>query len=155
MTAHTQMAPIHARLTWQYVTGWSGLDNWVRLADGRMTKPQQVDHSADYDSYSERCVLTFKASAWNEIKRQYRRLRPEWEHVVTRPHRQNGKLVYCRDLVAYRPSLVRFVARAIADCLSHSCRCEHDCCGHWNVGCSATYIGKRRFRVELHHAANV
>ena len=52
-------------------------------------------------------------------------------------------------LVASKES-VQDVKTSLHDSLRHSCRCEHDCCGHWQSTVSKVrHLGKGLYAVRL------
>jgi hypothetical protein len=130
---------LYARLTHQYVTGWAGEDQWVPLAPVRSTGPTAVTASPgayeDDDTDTRRHLLTFAPAAWVAARYVYRRNRPA--HA------------------GQRLGFIHWLEWMASENFSTGCRHEHDCCGCRLTRASATYIGKRRFSLELHHFHNV
>jgi hypothetical protein len=47
------------------------------------------------------------------------------------------------------------VKRSLYDTLGHSCRCEHDCCGHWQTSVSKVrHLSKGLYAVRCSHYRN-
>lgn len=128
----TQLIRLDARLTFRYVQGWRGEDDWEPLTQARLTAGVQTAH--DYEDYSttHRHLLTFGPANWQEAQQLYHRLPRE-----------------------DRPSFVRWLGSMVAEHFAYGCRCEHDCCGHLQGSASTTYIGQRRFSVERRTTRNV
>lgn len=133
LTPRTQLIALDARLTFHYVQGWRGEDQWAPLAQARLTQGVLIAHDEEDYSTTHRHLLTFGPRGWQEAKQVYRRVLPRKE----------------------RPTFVRWLARMVAEHFAYGCRCEHDCCGHPLGSASATYIGRRRFSVERHTTRNV
>lgn len=133
LAPRAQLIQLDARLSFHYVQGWRGEDQWAPLSASRLTAGTPIAHDEDDYSVTYRHLLTFGPHGWQEAKKAYRRLLPRKE----------------------RPTFVRWLARMIGEHFAFGCRCEHDCCGHLQGSASATYIGRRRFSVERHNTRNV
>ncbi len=50
------------------------------------------------------------------------------------PHGESGRTLLILSVTSKAPE--DEIREAIEDTLRHSCRCEHDCCGHWQTSVS-------------------
>ena len=99
---------IYARLTHKYVNGWKDLDRHEYVATVKLT-PRRVTSEDDDGGYTAVTSgrVTSKALAQAHAM---------WRHL---PAELRG------------PSFRRWFANAVASEFDHGCRCEHDCCGHY------------------------
>lgn len=99
---------IYARLSHSYVTGWKHLDRHEFVCSLKLTPPRivEVDDEGDYVSTTTGRV-TAKALA---------EARKVWRSIP-------------RDVRV--PSFRQWFANAVASEFDEGCRCEHDCCGHY------------------------
>ncbi len=112
--------PIYARLTHNYATGWAHLDRHEFLANLKLTPPKlvHVDENGDLTRH-----LHGRISA-----QQMRKLRE-----AARRHPSPIKSFRHRLQVA------------IAENFSGGCRCEHDCCGHYQQWAKVRLFGRKVF----------
>jgi hypothetical protein len=132
-TRRTQRIRLDARLTFQYVQGWAYEDQWVSLASAKVTGATLVgitERGAFDETRLVRHLVTLDAANWAQAKAVYRRHQPG-------------------------PTFTRWLANMASQHFACGCRCEHDCCGHWQTRVSARYIGKRRLSLELHNFRNL
>lgn len=50
------------------------------------------------------------------------------------------------------------IKRALADTFTQGCRCEHDCCGHWQVYANSWQVRRNKrkeYRVIVNASANI
>ena len=47
------------------------------------------------------------------------------------------------------------VSRSIAQTLSHSCRCEHDCCGHVSKHAEVRRVSRREYFAQIFLTRNI
>lgn len=113
-------APIYARLTHKYTTGWAHLDRQEFVGLFFVTEPRvtSMDDDGDYRSIVHgKLRLDTLANA----RKLWRKHAPkDW---VPR-HAKRGT----------KPSRVPFklwLRGQIGEGFADGCRCEHDCCGHY------------------------
>lgn len=134
-TRRTQHIRLDARLTFQYVQGWAYEDQWVPLANAKVTgaTPAGIERF-DYgdETRDVRHLVTLNPANWAQAKAVYRRHQADIQQPFT-----------------------HWLANMASEHFACGCRCEHDCCGHWQTSASARYIGKRRLSLELHNFRNL
>lgn len=127
----TRRTHLSARLTHKYVPGWADEDRWVSLTQAKLTGGTLLRMDDDGD-YTERHEVRFTPQAWAEA------------HAVYRAHRKGEAL-----------SFPQWLARQISYNFTSGCRCEHDCCGHYQTGAWTRYQGQRRFSVQVNNYRNL
>jgi hypothetical protein len=86
----------------------------------------------------------------------------EWQHVgdakVLPPRNTNWDGEYggytVRVIADYSIG-DKDVSDAIAATLSHSCRCEHDCCGHVSESASVQRVSRREYLARIFQSRNI
>lgn len=86
----------------------------------------------------------------------------EWRHVgnakVLHPRNAhwNGEIGgYTVRVIADYGIGDKDVSDAIAATLSHSCRCEHDCCGHVSESASVHRVSRREYLAHIFQSRNI
>lgn len=125
-----QTTLVYGRLSYTYNLAYAHLDESVCLGEIRMTSPQQVESQDDDGGITFATQVEASPSNLAIAKAAYRAAKPEG---VT---------------------FSNWYGRAIAETLSYSCGCEHDCCGHSQTSASVTKLSPRRFSVTLRSYIN-
>ena len=122
--------PIHARLTHQYSAGWSHLDRFEYIATLKLTPPTLQKR---YDDGDTNHIMYGRLSA-----KQREQARKVWEELP-----RLGRLKF-----------KHWLQGAISSTFETGCRCEHDCCGHYQTYAVADLYG-RRVVVTVHNYRNL
>lgn len=138
-----QIAPLYARTSHHYAPGWSHLDDYEFLGTFRHTEPRLAHVSEDGDLVH---VLhaKFTPVLMAEARRAWRRHAPRARSWAGRERKGEP----------FRLPFKLWLAGAIADGFTHGCRCEHDCCGHYQTSARVTIEG-RHVRIRTHSYQNV
>lgn len=82
-----------------------------------------------------------------------------WFRVLKSRHTESRDQDTGKQFLLVRaPSGVQdeLVIDALSNEFSFSCRCEHDCCGHWSSYVrDVRHVKRREWRVTIHHHQNV
>ena len=128
---------LDARLTHGYVTGWRHLDKYEQLGPAKITRERSVmkelpDWEDSEDRIVRRCAVTLAPETLAEAKRLYR------------SQRKTAGVTFSRWLCGQ-----------VGDTFDRGCRCEHDCCGHYQWYGQATRTGRRTFVVYVSGSRNL
>lgn len=121
---------IYARLTHKYRAGWSHLDRHEYVFDLKLTPHKLVNRTDDGDLDH---ILYGRISA-----KQRAQAKVVWEKLP----RQD------------RPKFKHWLRDAIGSEFDSGCRCEHDCCGHYQSYAASAIYG-RRVVVNVHSYRNL
>jgi len=122
------------RLTHHYVQGWASLDKYAYACLAQHTLLRTVRGRNDLDSSTSACVVTVSPLALEAAKANYREAKRHHDKV---------------------PTFSQFLCLAVGEAFSGGCRCEFDCCGHWQYNGSASQTKRREFVVTIHGYRNV
>jgi len=130
---------LEAQITHRYVPGWTHeCDKWWPIGMVKTTKPRVVQRDEDGDSEYSHCEVTFNRKVYAEAKAIWKRQRATLR-------KEHGRAI----------TFTRWLCWQVAAYWIDGCRCEHDCCGHWQFSGHAHYLGKRRFSVQIRGYRNV
>lgn len=121
---------IYARLTHKYRAGWAELDRHEYVTTLRLTAPKLL--SIDDDGTKDR-IVHGRISA-----KQREQARKVWEKLP-----RQGRAPFKQWLCA-----------AVSETFDYGCRCEHDCCGHYQNHAMARMYG-RNVVVAVHSYRNI
>lgn len=116
--------PIECRITHRYNVGWAHLDRFEPI--GSLNFTPQRETSCSYDGDVARVTQARLPLAFLEAARKVWR-----EHA----DKHEGR----------RVPFKRWLGWQIGDSFDSGCRCEHDCCGHYQYRGSARIEGRRVF----------
>lgn len=125
-----------------YATSYRDLNELLSVCTARMLEPHYETGNSYGDSLTHTTLVTLNPEALKNAKAAYK----------------EAQRIYLRDETRYRRpehTFTRFMNNAICESLTHVCRCEHDCCVHWNQTASARRIAPRVWSVKLYQNLNV